>query len=97
MTYQTIVGLIVSTTTKAGLKGHRDIYGIFTYGMNKCETLKSNALNLFHTGILSHEFKLLIEKEKECREHEEKGDVYVTDTLRRAWHYHSLRERKTSK
>ena len=30
MTYQTIVGLIVSTTTKAGLKVQVDIYGIFT-------------------------------------------------------------------
>ena len=74
-----------------------NIYGVFSYGMNKCKTSMSNSTNLFHTGILSNEFKLLIEKEKECRAFEEKGDMYVTDILRRAFHHHFRKKQSISR
>ena len=74
-----------------------NIYGVFSYGMNKCKTSMSNSINLFHTGILSNEFKLLIEKEKECRTFEKKGDMYVTDILRRAFHHHFRKKRSISR
>ena len=73
------------------------IYGVFSYGMNKCNPSVSNSINLFHTGILSNEFKLLIEKEKECRAFEEKGDMYVTNILGRAFHHHFIKKQKISR
>ena len=62
-------------------------YGVFTYGMNKCKTIQSNNKNLFHTGILSNEFKELIEMEEKCRKFEKgyRGDIYVSDVLYKAF------------
>ena len=61
-------------------------YGVFTYGVNKCEPLKSNFKNLFHTGILSSEFKRVIEMEEKCRKFkkENRGDIYVSNVLYKA-------------
>ncbi len=65
-----------------------NVYGVFSYGRNKCKTMKSDSSNLFHTGILSHEFKKIFEIENICRKlkKDKKGDVYTDDTL-----YHSFR------
>lgn len=67
-----------------------DSYGVFTYGMNKCKTPKSDSMNLFHTGILSNEFKQLMKMEETCRKFkkEERGDVYISDVLYFAYRYH---------
>ena len=58
-------------------------YGVFTYGMNKCKTLKSESKNLFHTGILSSEFKEVIEMEEKCRKlkTKDRGDIYLSNVL----------------
>ena len=64
-------------------------YGVFTYGMNKCKTLKSDYKNLFHTGILSNEFKEVIEMEEKCRKFkkEDRGDIYVSNVLYTAFRF----------
>lgn len=63
-------------------------YGVFSYGRNKCEAVKSDSSNLFHTGILSPEFKKIFEIEKICRKikKDKQGDLYMDDIL-----YHSFR------
>ena len=62
-----------------------DIYGIFCYGMNKCEIVKSNPSNVFHTGIFSFEFKKIFEIEKIITKlkKEKQGDLYMTGNLYR--------------
>ena len=59
------------------------VYGVFTYGKNKSGNSQSHLKNVFHTGILSSEFKKLFEMEEYVRswikqkrnESEEKWDI----------------------
>ncbi len=62
-------------------------YGVFSYGRNKCETVKSDFSNLFHTGIFSDAFKKIFEIEEICRRlrNDKKGDLYIDNDL-----YHSF-------
>ena len=65
-------------------------YGVFSYGKNKCETVKSDSSNLFHTGVLSHEFKKIFEIEEICRKlkKDKKGDLYMDNNLYHSFHYY---------
>ena len=65
-------------------------YSVFSYGINKCKTLKSHSENVFHTGILSSEFKEVMEIEKKCRKYkkEEKGDMYISYILYKAFRFY---------
>ena len=74
-------------------------YGVFTYGVNKCKPLKSSSENLFHTGILSTEFKRVIEMEEKCRKFkkEDRGDIYVSNVLYKAFMFRWRKKFKLSK
>ena len=72
-------------------------YSVFSYGRNKCEEVKSDSANLFHTGILSPEFKKIFEIEEICRKikKEKKGDLYMDDILYHAFRHYVRTEWKS--
>lgn len=72
-----------------------NVYGVFSYGMNKCSAIQSDSKNVFHTGILSYEFKKLMQIEEQCRKlkkGEKKGDIYLSFVLYKAFRFR-LREK----
>ena len=65
-----------------------NVYGVFSYGRNKCQPEICDSSNLFHTGILSYEFKRIFEIEEICRKlkKDKQGDLYMDNML-----YHSFK------
>lgn len=78
-----------------------NIYGVFTYGKNKCENSYSHLKNVTHTGILSNEFKELFDIERRAKiwlkkkRNTTKGDLYLSDCLYKAFRFY-LREQNIS-
>ena len=74
-----------------------DVYGVFSYGMNKCKTIKSDSSNIFHVGIFSNEFKDMFVMEEICRKIKDvkKGDLYMTNDLYHAFRFY-IKEKRTA-
>ena len=71
---------------KAGKKIlNMSCYGVFSYGVNRCASLDSGLKNVFHSGILSDQFKTVIEIESNCKNSskEDQYDMYLTRDLYR--------------
>ena len=79
-----------------------NIYGVFTYGKNKCATSQVYLKNAFHTGILSSEFKKMIDMETEVRKwirkqgNTKKGDMYLSPFLYRAYRFYRRKKHQYS-
>ena len=67
-------------------------YGVFTYGCNKSGILESDLKNVFHSGILSEEFKLLISFEECIKRVSDKRDIYLTKSLYQSYRYYVRQE-----
>ena len=75
-----------------------DCYGVFDYGNNKGESLSSNLRNVFHTGIFSLEFDKMLDREKYVKKlpKEERGDIYLSRVLYKAFRYHLRKKYQSS-
>ena len=71
-----------------------ECYGVFTYGYNKAGNLKSETENVFHSGILSKSFSLLIDFENCVRKIQTRGDMYLTKSLYQAYRFYARKEYK---
>lgn len=72
---------------------HMNCYGIFSYGANLSKALPPTS-NVLHTGILSNEFKHIIDldsKVKKIRK-DKQGDIYLTKTLFRTYRHTVVKE-----
>lgn len=69
-------------------------YGVFTYGCNKTGVLESNLENVFHSGILSKEFKLLIYFEERLKTISDGKDMYLTKSLYQSYRFYVREEYK---
>ena len=81
---------------------HMNVYGIFSYGKNKCETSQSYLQNIFHTGILSSEFKTLFDIENTIKNYYKQnrganmGDLYSNIFLYRAFRFYCRQQHRSS-